>query len=245
MKESYYLNLLEASRMKIETKKTRTPLEMAVETRKYDVITHPVMQRLIHNKWLQFGRLSTILDLFFYVIFNLMWTAMSVITPAEGKMLYRPLNENIWRVVLLSFIGILIVYQVVGQARGKLVKCSALFDNIYIKVRRCMLARTWILLWWCSSSYFLLRRSWVPFPLGNSEIFLSKKEEHHHNNNIYISNKHEQQIISESIDCSDYIQFKWSPYNGANMHIFLYENKCIKIDDAIGSMKRTQKIWWK
>ena len=71
-----------------------------------------------------------------------MWMAMSVITPAEGKMLYRPLNENIWRVVLLSFIGILIVYQVVGQARGKLVKCSALFDNIYIKVRRCMLART-------------------------------------------------------------------------------------------------------
>lgn len=124
MKESYFLNFLEASRKKIETKKTRTPLETAVVTRKYEVVTHPVMQRLIENKWKQFGRASTILDLGFYIIFNVMWTAMSMTTPKNGRDLYHPLNENIWRIILLVLIGTTIVYQVCLQIRGKWTKSS-------------------------------------------------------------------------------------------------------------------------
>lgn len=104
--------------MKLETKKTRTPLETAVVTRKFEVVSHPVMQRLIHNKWIFFGRSATILDMCFYIVFNILWTAMSMLTPSTGQELYDPLNENVWRIVLLLAIGIMIIYQVVRQVRG-------------------------------------------------------------------------------------------------------------------------------
>ena len=124
MKEFYYINMLEASRMKLETKKTRTPLETAVVTRKFEVVSHPVMQRLIENKWMYFGKTATILDLSFFVIFNVLWTAMSMLTPPTGQELYDPLSENIWRVVLLLVIGIMIIYQVGRQVRGMFYICS-------------------------------------------------------------------------------------------------------------------------
>lgn len=119
LKESYYLNFLEASRMSLETKKARTPLETAVITGKFEVVSHPVMQRLIHNKWVQFGRMSTVLDLCFYIVFNIMWTAMSVLTPAKGRDMYNPLGDNIWRVILALCITIMMMYQVWRQVRGK------------------------------------------------------------------------------------------------------------------------------
>ena len=106
--------------MKLETKKTRTPLETAVVTRKFEVVSHPVMQRLIDNKWMYFGKTATILDLFFYIVFNILWTAMSMLTPPTGQELYDPLNKNIWRVVLLLVISCMIVYQVGRQVRGRL-----------------------------------------------------------------------------------------------------------------------------
>ncbi len=104
--------------MKLETKKTQTPLETAVVTRKFEVVSHPVMQRLIHNKWIYFGRTATILDLCFYVVFNILWTAMSMLTPSTGEELYDPLRQNAWRVVLLVVIGIMIIYQFGRQVRG-------------------------------------------------------------------------------------------------------------------------------
>ena len=104
--------------MSVETKKTRTPLETAVVTRKFEVVSHPVMQRLIHNKWIHYGRTTTILDLCFYIVFNILWMAMSMLTPPTGKELYDPIRENAWRLVLLIVIGIMIIYQVVRQVRG-------------------------------------------------------------------------------------------------------------------------------
>ena len=117
-KEFYYLNFLETSRMKLETKKARTPLETAVVMKKFEVVSHPVMQRLIDNKWMNFGRTAAILDLCFYILFNILWTVWSMLTPPTGRELYEPINENIWRVVMLIVIGIMIIYQVGRQVRG-------------------------------------------------------------------------------------------------------------------------------
>ena len=122
MKELYYINFLEASRLSVETKKTRTPLETAVVTRKYEVVSHPVMQRLIHNKWIHYGRTATVLDVCFYIVFNILWTAMSMLTPPTGKELYDPLSENVWRLLLLVVIGIMIIYQVGRQIRGSFIR---------------------------------------------------------------------------------------------------------------------------
>lgn len=123
-KEFYYIHFLESSRIKLETKKARTPLETAVFTRKFEVVCHPVMQRFIDTKWIYFGRRTTILDLCFFTFFNVLWTAMSMLTPRTGKELYAPLIENAWRVSLLLIIVIMIIYQAISQARGRLAETT-------------------------------------------------------------------------------------------------------------------------
>ena len=119
MKDYYYLQHLEASRENVETKSTRTALETAVVTRKYEVVTHPVMQRLIEHKWVQYARLSTIFDLLFHIIFGIMWTSVCLGTPARGKDLYIPLEDHIWRIFVGIFVILLTIYDIGKHIYGK------------------------------------------------------------------------------------------------------------------------------
>jgi hypothetical protein len=96
----------------------RTPLEMAVITRKFEVVTHPVMQRLIHNKWMQYGRLSTILDLLFHIVYGILWTTGCMSTPDTGKAIYEPFDARIWLKILGLILGIMTFYDIVGQIHG-------------------------------------------------------------------------------------------------------------------------------
>ena len=96
----------------------RTPLEMAVITRKFDVVTHPVMQRLIYNKWVQYGRLSTIIDLLFHVIYGILWTAGSTSTPDTGKEIFEPFDARIWSKVMGLILGIMTLYDIIVQING-------------------------------------------------------------------------------------------------------------------------------
>ena len=119
MQDYYYLQHLESSRQNIETKSTRTPLETAVATRKYEVVTHPVMQRLITNKWVQYGRFSTIFDLLFHTIFGIMWTFVCLGTPRDGKDLYIPIEDHLWRVIIGLLVILLTVYDIGKHAYGE------------------------------------------------------------------------------------------------------------------------------
>ncbi|XP_046852070.1 POTE ankyrin domain family member A-like [Xenia sp. Carnegie-2017] len=67
-KEFNFINFLKLSRISAKTKKARTPLEAAVLTRKFNIVSYPVMQRLINQKWSNFGRVTTIIDLCFFII---------------------------------------------------------------------------------------------------------------------------------------------------------------------------------
>ena len=96
----------------------RTPLEMAVITRKFEVVTHPVMQRLIHNKWMQYGRLSTIVDLLFHVVYGILWTTVCMSTPDTGKAIFEPFDARIWLKVLGLIVGVMTLYDIVGQIIG-------------------------------------------------------------------------------------------------------------------------------
>ena len=118
MKDYYYLQHLEASRQNIETKSTRTALETAVSTTKYEVVTHPVMQKLIANKWAQYGRWSTITDLLFHAAFGIMWTSVCLGTPKNGRDLYLPLEDHVWRIVIGLIVILLTVYDIGKHAYG-------------------------------------------------------------------------------------------------------------------------------
>ena len=96
----------------------RTPLEMAVITRKYDVVNHPVMQRLVHNKWVQYGRLSTLIDLLFHILYGVLWTTGCMSTPSTGKAIFEPFEDRLWLKIMGLILGIMTLYDIVVQING-------------------------------------------------------------------------------------------------------------------------------
>ena len=121
-RELFYLNLLEESRLKKETRKARTPLETAVVGRQFDVLMHPVMQRLIAVKWDQYGKFGTILDLIVNLVYATLFTVFAVETPAVGKDLYLPLNDKAWRIFLGLVLILINIYMMILQVRSKLLR---------------------------------------------------------------------------------------------------------------------------
>lgn len=119
MEEFYHLQHLESSKEKVETKSTRTALETAVATRSYEVVTHPVMQRLIQIKWDQYGRFSNMYQLIFHTIFGIAWTAVALGTPENSDNLYKDITAKIWRITLGVMIILMTVYDIGMQIYSK------------------------------------------------------------------------------------------------------------------------------
>lgn len=106
----------------LPTRSVRSALEMAVITRKFEVVTHPVMERLIYNKWIQYGRLSTLLDLLFNVVYGVLWTVVCMFTPATGKELLEPFDAQIWQKVMGIILGLMTLYDINKQIKSKYYK---------------------------------------------------------------------------------------------------------------------------
>lgn len=60
---------------------TRAPLEVAVHHKQFELIMHPVFQRLINVKWEQFGKIGAWLDLVLNTIYAILWTILGVTLP--------------------------------------------------------------------------------------------------------------------------------------------------------------------
>ena len=118
LREYFYLQHLEASRQKVETKTARTALETAVANVRYEVITHPVMCRLVHNKWECFGWFSTTYNLLFHVIFGIAWTVFCLGTPRSGKDLYNKQVDRVWKITLGAFILLMTLYDIGRHIQG-------------------------------------------------------------------------------------------------------------------------------
>ena len=115
-KEFYFLNYLEGTKLKEEKTPARTPLEIAVQNERFDIIMHPVMQRLIGLKWNMYGKWGAILDLVMNLIYAILWTVLAVSLPSKGKDLYWPLVDQLWRVI----IGILLILLTIMEIRKQI-----------------------------------------------------------------------------------------------------------------------------
>ena len=118
-KEFYFLNYLEATKLKEEKTPARTPLEIAVQNRRYDIIMHPVMQRLIGVKWQMYGKRGAIFDLMINLIYTVLWTVLAVTLPKYGKDLYVPIVPNSWRLIIGIFLILLTLVEIRKQAVSK------------------------------------------------------------------------------------------------------------------------------
>ncbi|XP_028405944.1 uncharacterized protein LOC114528490 [Dendronephthya gigantea] len=114
-KEFYFLNYLESTKLKEKKTPARTPLEIAVQNERFDIIMHPVMQRLIGVKWQMYGKWAAILDLVLNLLYTILWTILAVTLPRHGKDLYVPLVSNIWRIVIVGILILLTLNEIRKQ----------------------------------------------------------------------------------------------------------------------------------
>ena len=122
-KEFYFLNYLEGTKLKEQKTPARTPLEIAVQNERFDIIMHPVMQRLIAVKWKMYGKWGAVQDLVLNLLYTILWTILAVSLPKQGRDLYLPIAENSWRLV----IGILLVIYTIVEIRKQVIGNSFIY----------------------------------------------------------------------------------------------------------------------
>ena len=118
-KEFYFLNYLEGTKLKEEKTPARTPLEIAVQNERFDIIMHPVMQRLIAMKWQIYGKWGAVLDLVVNLVYTILWTVFAVTLSRHGRDLYFPITSNIWRVIIDIFLILLTLVEIRKQILSK------------------------------------------------------------------------------------------------------------------------------
>ena len=116
-REYYFLNYLEGAKLKKEWQETpaRSPLEIAVQNERYDVVMHPVMRRLISVKWNFYGKRGAVLDLVFNLIYTILWSIVGVTLPRHGKELYLPLKKNILTITIHGLIVLFTLFEIKRQ----------------------------------------------------------------------------------------------------------------------------------
>ena len=161
-KEFYFLNYLEGTKLKEQKTPARTPLEIAVQNERFDIIMHPVMQRLIAVKWRMYGKWGAILDLVINLIYTILWTVLGVTLPKEGQHLYTPLKDNVWRLILVAIIILLTLVETRKQILSKCSFCSAhnLDDVIVIPLRTQLASKVFFFLFLRTQNREVMNKNW-------------------------------------------------------------------------------------
>ncbi|XP_046863992.1 transient receptor potential cation channel subfamily V member 6-like [Xenia sp. Carnegie-2017] len=115
-KEYYFLNYLEGQRLSEEANSgARTPLEVAIQRQQFDIVMHPVMQRLVYMKWKKFGKRGAWLDLATNLLFSILWTILGVTLPNNANELYEPISKRWWRLLLAILVMLLTFLEIFKQ----------------------------------------------------------------------------------------------------------------------------------
>lgn len=108
-KQLFYLHFLEK---KTNLDVTRTPLDSVVQFKRFDLVLHPIFQKLLKVKWKMYGRAFAIFQTIFYLLNLTFWSLFTIIPPKREKYIYN-LPTDIWRIfvgfICLAFLFIQIV----------------------------------------------------------------------------------------------------------------------------------------
>jgi len=78
----------------------KTALEVIVQLKQFELIMHPVIQRLIAVKWNYFGKRGAWLQVITNLFFVILWTVLGITTPYKANEIFNPIEKKWWRVVL-------------------------------------------------------------------------------------------------------------------------------------------------
>lgn len=117
-KQYFYLNYLECMHLdKMPESCAKSPLAEATQHSQFELIMHPVFQRLINVKWEKFGQSGAWISLITNIIFATLWTFLGVTQPLDPAQHYTPLNEKWWRL----FIEICVILLTINEIRIQIV----------------------------------------------------------------------------------------------------------------------------
>ncbi|CAH1253679.1 TRPA1 [Branchiostoma lanceolatum] len=116
-KQYYYLNNIEPVLPgEAEDSLAKTPMEVAVQYKQYDVLQHPVFQKLIYIKWKRFARRGAWFSLFLNFFFIVTWTALAVVPAWEVRYIYS-FPQDWWRIIVSSIAVLLTFYQIIVELK--------------------------------------------------------------------------------------------------------------------------------
>ena len=95
-----YLNFLENCDISsVKHSCAPSPLQAAVEAKRFELLMHPIVQRLIDVKWKLLGRAGAWLDILPNLLLTILYTVIGVIYPTDVTNYYQ-LATNWWRLSL-------------------------------------------------------------------------------------------------------------------------------------------------
>ncbi|KAM4027277.1 uncharacterized protein ACNLHF_023083 isoform 3-T5 [Anomaloglossus baeobatrachus] len=115
-KQRFYLNLVEPQTSGFKGTQAKSPLEVIVQSRQLDIIMHPVIQKLIEEKWRFFGRKKISIMLSLNLLFIISWTALGIASslPRAEDAPYK-FPEDVWRIIVICIALGLTLYQIVEE----------------------------------------------------------------------------------------------------------------------------------
>ncbi|XP_069585093.1 transient receptor potential channel pyrexia-like [Ranitomeya imitator] len=115
-KQHFYLNLVEPQTSGFKGTQAKSPLEVIVQSRQLDIIMHPVIQKLIEEKWRFFGRKKISIMLSLNLLFIISWTALGIASslPRAEDAPYK-FPEDVWRIIVICIALGLTLYQIVEE----------------------------------------------------------------------------------------------------------------------------------
>lgn len=114
-KQYFYLNYLEPPVPTcMSSGCAKTALEVIVQLKQFDLIMHPVIQRLIAVKWNYFGKRGAWIQVITNLFFVTVWTVLGITLPNKADELFNPIEKKWWRLVL-SIIAVLMTFNSIRQ----------------------------------------------------------------------------------------------------------------------------------
>ncbi|XP_065890691.1 transient receptor potential channel pyrexia-like isoform X2 [Dysidea avara] len=109
----YYLSALEPAKTRGERSSCLTPLQEIVYKQRYDLLTHPVIRKLLEVKWRMIGWISFAFHSVQNLVFLAVWTTF-ILVPVDKKHRYD-LPSDLWRIFVLVVATVTFIQQVMEE----------------------------------------------------------------------------------------------------------------------------------
>ena len=110
-KQVFHLNLLEK---RTNRDLTRTPLDAVVQFKRFELVLHPIFEKLLEMKWRKYGFLFAIIQTAFYFTNLLLWSLFTI-HPLKGDKYLYDFPTAVWRVILGFVCIAFLVFQIVEE----------------------------------------------------------------------------------------------------------------------------------